>query len=146
MPRADSIAKRRAGFWWLCFMAAIATCATERAAPQSLPGIPLAAPAAMPAKAPEFTARSVLFDARGADASRARQQPLYVESIVVEGRDPDARRRPGKPLEQRFAEVLLAPPPASAMGTRHLVTTPCMSLQSTWNTIGESYVPLSGCP
>ncbi|MEO8754431.1 MAG: hypothetical protein ABI624_17310 [Casimicrobiaceae bacterium] len=124
-------------------MAAIVACGIERASAQAPPAIPVAP---LPAKAPEFTVRSVLFDTKGAEAARARQQPLYVESIVVEGRDPDGRRPPRKPLEQRFAEALLAPPPSSAMGMRPLDTTPCMSLQSTWNTIGNSYAPASGCP
>ncbi len=127
-------------------MALSATCAVAPVVAQTPPGIPVAPPVAAPAKAPEFTSRSVLFDTRSADAARARQQPLYVESIIVEGRDPDGRRPPRKPLEQRFAEALLAPPPASAMGIRGLDTTPCMSLQSTWNTIGNSYAPLAGCP
>jgi len=87
--------------------------------------------------------RSVVFDHGASDAARLLQRPSYVESIVVEGRDPDARKR--KPLEQRFAEALLAPP-ASSVGLRALDTTPCMSMPSTWNTIGSSYAPLTGCP
>lgn len=102
------------------------------------------APAA--ASPPASTARSVLFDAKAADAERARQTPLYVERIVVEGRDTDAPRRPARSLEQRFADALLAPPPGATAGLRGLDTTPCMSLQSTWNTIGSSFVPPSGCP
>jgi hypothetical protein len=130
----------------LCIVAAIVACGIERASAQAPPGIPVAPPAATSAKAPEFTVRSVLFDNKGAEAARARQQPLYVESIVVEGRDPDGPRLPRKPLEQRFAEALLAPPPSSAVGYRGLDTRPCMSLQSTWNNIGNSYAPASGCP
>ncbi|MEO8506961.1 MAG: hypothetical protein ABI593_04960 [Betaproteobacteria bacterium] len=95
---------------------------------------------------PASTARSVLFDAKAAEAQRARQTPLYVERIVVEGRDPDAPRRPARPLEQRFADALLAPPPAAAAGLRPLDTRPCLSLPSTWNTLGSSYAPLAGCP
>lgn len=102
------------------------------------------APAADPS--PASTARSVLFDAKAAEAERARQTPLYVERIVVEGRDPDAPRRPARPLEQRFADALLAPPPAASVGLRPLDTRPCMSLPSTWNNLGSSFVPPSGCP
>jgi len=91
-------------------------------------------------------ARSVVFDAKAADFARLREQPIYVESIVVEGRDPDGRRSKPKALEQRFAETLLAPRPSPTAGLRLLDTTPCMSLASTWNNIGHSYAPASGCP
>jgi hypothetical protein len=126
--------------------AALVLCAIESGWAQTMGGVPFAIPAATPTHATEIAARSVLFDAKSADAARARQQPMFVESIIVEGRDPDARRRAPRPLEQRFAEALLAPAASSAMGLRFLDTTPCMSLQSTWNTIGNSYAPLSGCP
>lgn len=89
---------------------------------------------------------SVVFDKDAADAARQRNDPTYVERIFVEGRDPDAPRVPRKPLEKRFADTLLAPPPAPMVGMRMLDTTPCMSLASTWNNIGSNFVPLSGCP
>lgn len=90
--------------------------------------------------------RSVVFDKSAADGNRLREQPVYVESIVVEGRDPDARRAKPKALEQRFADALLAPPPSPTAGLRFLDTTPCMSVISTWNNIGNSYAPVTGCP
>jgi hypothetical protein len=123
---------------------AVTVAAVIAAAAGAQPLLPRTAPAAGPP--PASTARSVLFDAKAADAERARQTPLYVERIVVEGRDPDAPRRAVRPLEQRFADALLAPPPGAAAGLRGLDTRPCMSLQSTWNNIGSSYVPPSGCP
>lgn len=95
---------------------------------------------------PPTAARSVVFDSGKADELRLRQQPAYVESIVVEGRDPDVRRGKRKSLEQNFAEALLAPPPAAAMGLRSLSPTPCYAIQSSLNTIGNSYAPLTGCP
>lgn len=119
---------------------AAAIVAAAGAQPLSLRTAPAAGPPS------PSTARSVLFDTKAAEAERARQTPLYVERIVVEGRDPDAPRRPARSLEQRFADALLAPPPAAAAGLRPLDTTPCMSLQSTWNTLGSSYAPLTGCP
>jgi hypothetical protein len=146
MARPTSIAFRRGEGWRARTVTAIVACAIEGVWAQTTPGIPLAWPTAKPAQAAEFTSRSVLFDAKRAEEARAREQPVFVESIVVEGRDPDARRRPPKPLEQRFAEALLAPAPSSTAGLRFLDTTPCMSLQSTWNTIGNSYAPLTGCP
>jgi len=102
--------------------------------------------AAGPATPPAGAARSVLFDAFAADEARLRQQPAYIESIVIEGHDPDLRRPPRKPLEQRFADALNAPKPAATAGMRMMDTTPCVSLPSTWNNIGSSFVPLSGCP
>jgi len=102
-----------------------------------------------PAPAPPAPARadqSAVFDRDAADSARQRQDPTYVERIFVEGHDPDAPRAPRKPLERRFADTLLAPPPAPMAGMRMLDTTPCMSLASTWNNIGSSFVPLSGCP
>jgi len=87
--------------------------------------------------------RSVVFDRKAAEA--ARETPTYVESIVVIGRDPDARTAKPRSLEQRFAEALIAPRPSLAAG-RMLDNTPCMSLPSTWNNIGDAHVPLSGCP
>lgn len=122
--------------------ALLAACLAAVASAQPVPS----APAAAPARAVDFSARSVLFDAQAADTERARQQPQYVESIVVEGRDPYGVKRPIKPLEQRFAEALLAPPPAKAIGMRGLDTTPCMSVPSSWNSLGNSYAPLAGCP
>jgi len=87
--------------------------------------------------------RSVVFDKKAAEA--ARELPTYVESIVVIGRDPDARPAKPRSLEQRFAQALVAPPPSLAAG-RVFDNTPCMSLPSTWNNIGDAHVPLSGCP
>jgi len=104
------------------------------------------APAAIALAQPAEPARSVVFDSKAADFARLRQQPIYVESIVVEGRDPDGRRTKPKALEQRFAEALLAPPPSPTAGLRFLDTPPCMSLPSTWNNIGNSYAPIHGCP
>ena len=77
---------------------------------------------------------------------RFRQQPAYVESITVEGRDPDGPRVKRKSLEQSFAETLLAPRVAAAMGMRQLNATPCYAIQSSLNTIGSSFAPLTGCP
>ena len=96
------------------------------------------------AKAESLTSRSIMFDTKAADVERARQQGIYVESITVQGRDPDAPRVPRKPFEQRFAEALLRPAPTA--GARMFDTTPCMSVQSSWNNIGESYAPMFGCP
>jgi hypothetical protein len=87
--------------------------------------------------------RSVVFDKKAAEA--ARETPTYVESIVVIGRDPDARPAKPRSLEQRFAEALIVPRPSLAAG-RMFDNTPCMSLPSTWNNIGDAHVPLSGCP
>jgi hypothetical protein len=95
---------------------------------------------------PPSPARSVVFDGSKAEELRLRQQPTYVESIVVEGRDPDVRRGRRKSLEQTFADALLAPPPAAAMGVRGLNPTPCYAIQSSINTIGSSFAPLTGCP
>jgi hypothetical protein len=124
---------------------AIATLAMAGSAWPQAPAPWQARPEAAPA-APERTARSVLFDPRGAAEARARQQPQYVESLVVEGRDPDLRRAQPKPLEQRFAEALLAPRPSLAGGGQLFGNMPCMSLPSTWNELGDAHVPLSGCP
>ena len=126
--------------------AAVATCALLVAA-HARPQVP--SPSALPpepVREPAQAARSVLFDARGASDARVRQSPHYVESIVVEGRDPDGRRPKARPLEQRFADALLAPPADGPAGMRRLDTTPCMSLQSTWNVLGSSFAPLTGCP
>jgi len=87
--------------------------------------------------------RSVVFDRKAAEA--AREQPTYVESIVVIGRDPDVRPARPRSLELRFADALVAPRPSLAAG-RMFDNTPCMSLPSTWNNIGDAHVPLSGCP
>ena len=107
---------------------------------------PLATPPPLRAQAPERAARSTLFDLGAADDARARQQPQYVESIVVEGRDPDARRAKPRSVEQRFADALLALPPSPLAGLRMLDTTPCMSVLSTRNDLGNSYAPITGCP
>jgi hypothetical protein len=95
---------------------------------------------------PPAAARSVVFDSGKADDLRLRQQPAYVESITVEGRDPDGPRTKRKSLEQSFAEALLAPPPSAAAAMRGLRSTPCYAIQSSLNTIGDSYAPLTGCP
>ncbi len=89
---------------------------------------------------------SSVFDKEAAAEARRRQTPLYIESILVIGVDLNARKVIPKTLEQRFAESLNAPPPDPAAGIRPLDTTPCMSLASTWNNIGSSFVPMSGCP
>jgi hypothetical protein len=99
-----------------------------------------------PMRDPALAGRSVLFDVKGAADARVRQSPHYVESILVEGRDPEGRRPRGRPLEQRFADALLAAPVDGRVGMRTLDTTPCMSLQSTWNAFGSSFAPLTGCP
>jgi len=96
-----------------------------------------------PVPAPGQPAASVVLDARAAADARSRDAPVYVESIVVEARNPDARRL--RPLEVRFAEALMArPSPLAAISP--FDDTPCMSLPSTWNNIGDAHVPLSGCP
>lgn len=100
-------------------------------------------PAAAPATG--AAARSAVFDAPAAARERARQEPDYVERIFVEGRDPDAPRRP-RAVEQRFADALLAPSPSATAGLRFLDTTPCMSVISSWNNLGNSYAPVTGCP
>ena len=125
---------------------AFAACCLVAPLPHAELPAPLATPPPLRAQAPDRAARSALFDAGAADAVRARQQPQYVESIVVEGRDPDAWRPPRRSVEQRFADALLAPPPSPMAGLRMLDTTPCMSVQSTRNDIGNSYAPLTGCP
>jgi hypothetical protein len=126
--------------------AAIALCALLIASPARAQALSSSTLTAEPVRDAALTGRSVLFDAKGAADARARQRPQYVESIVVEGRDSDGRRPKMKPLEQRFADVLLAPPPAAAAGLRMLDTTPCMSMPSTWNVLGSSFAPLTGCP
>ncbi len=109
--------------------------------------VPRALSTAALAKPPAPAApRSVVFDSSKADDLRFRQQPAYIESITVEGRDPDSPRGKRKSLEQNFAEALLAPPPAAALGLRSLSPTPCYAIQSSLNTIGNSYAPLTGCP
>lgn len=93
---------------------------------------------------PAEPVRSVVLDPRSAADARAKFGPVYVETITVEGRrDPDAPKR--KPLEVRFAEAL-APRPDPLAGMSVFGDTPCMSLPSTWNNIGDAHVPLSGCP
>ena len=93
---------------------------------------------------PSEPVRSVVLDARSASEARAKSTPVYVETIVVEGRrDPDALRR--KPLEARFAEAL-APRANPLAGLTPFSDAPCMSLPSTWNNLGDAHVPLSGCP
>jgi hypothetical protein len=96
-----------------------------------------------PASASNRSTTSILFDLRAAEDLRLRQQPIYVESITVFGH----RAEPPKiPLEQRFANALNAPAAAAAMEIRAMDTTPCLSMASTWNTIGSSFAPLTGCP
>jgi len=112
-------------------------CACGVAGAQALYQVPRAV------AAPAQPAASVVLDLRAAADARLRDVPVYVESIVVEGRDPDRRRL--RPLEVRFAEALAARPRPLA-GINPLNDTPCMSLQSTWNNIGDAHVPLSGCP
>ena len=114
--------------------------AVATASAQALYTIP---PAGAPPAA--TAARSLLLDPAAAERERARQQPAYVERIFVEGRDPDAPRRP-RAVEQRFADALLAPRPSSTAGLRFLDTTPCMSVISSWNNPGNSYAPITGCP
>ncbi|MFO1316862.1 MAG: hypothetical protein U1F58_14790 [Burkholderiales bacterium] len=121
-------------------------CLAVAPAPRAELPAPLAAPPPLRAAAPDRAARSALFDADAVAAARAREQPQYVERIVVEGRDPDARRPKPRSVEQRFADALLAPPPSPMAGLRFLDTTPCMSVQSTWNDLGNSYAPITGCP
>ncbi len=125
---------------------ALAVCCLLAAAPRAELPAPLTVPPTLPGQDKDRAARSALFDADAAAAARARAQPQYVESIVVEGRDPDARRPKPRSVEQRFADALLAPPPSPTAGLRMLDTTPCMSVQSTWNDLGNSYAPITGCP
>jgi len=80
---------------------------------------------------------------KAAEDLQLRQQPIYMESITVFGH----RSEPAKiPLEQRFANALNAPAAAGTMEIRPMDTTPCPSMASTWNTIGSSFAPLTGCP
>ena len=138
-PAGETPAARR-----VC--AAIALCALLMASPARAQALSSSTLPPEPVRDAAQAGRSVLFDAKGAAEARARQWPQYVESIVVEGRDPDGRRPRVKPLEQRFADALLAPPRAAAAGLRMLDTTPCMSMPSTWNVLGSSFAPLTGCP
>jgi len=95
--------------------------------------------------APAQPVSSPVLDARSAADARLRSEPVYVESIVVEGRNPDAPAR-RKALEVRFAEAL-APRPSPLAGINPLSDAPCTSLTSTWwNGLGDTHVPLSGCP
>lgn len=100
----------------------------------------------LPPTPPATSPHSSVFDSAAADTLRLRHQPTYVESIIVEGRDPDARRARRKSVELTFAEALLAPPPAAATGLRLLNDTPCHAIQSSRNSIGNSFAPLEGCP
>lgn len=94
---------------------------------------------------PSQPVSSPVLDARSAADARLRNEPVYVESIVVEGRNPDAPAR-RKALEVRFAEAL-APRPSPLAGINPLNDAPCTSLTSTWwNGVGDTHVPLSGCP
>jgi hypothetical protein len=126
--------------------AAVAVCALLASAPVRPQALSSATLPPEPVSDPALAGRSVLFDAKGASDARMRQSLQYVEFIVVEGRDPDGRRPKSRPLEQRFADALLAPPVDGPAGMRRLDTTPCMSLQSTWNVLGSSFAPLTGCP
>lgn len=119
---------------------ALALFAAASGIAQTLYPLPPSTPPAVAA-----SARSVLFDPAAAERERERQQPAYVERIYVEGRDPDAPRRP-RAVEQRFADALLAPRPSPTAGLRFLDTTPCMSVISSWNNLGNSYAPVTGCP
>ena len=101
-----------------------------------------ALPAGPTAPASQLT-HSILFDLKAAEDARLRQQPIYVESITVFGHRPEP---PKIPLEQRFANALNAPAAAGVMEIRAMDTTPCMSMASTWNNIGSSFAPLTGCP
>jgi hypothetical protein len=87
--------------------------------------------------------QSIIFDVKASDEARLRQQPIYVESITIIGR-PEAK--PQKSVEARFADALNGPATLGIMQFKSLDTTPCMSLASTWNNIGASFVPMSGCP
>jgi hypothetical protein len=87
--------------------------------------------------------RSILFDLKAADDTRLRQQPIYIESITIYGPNPET---PQKSVERRFADSLNAPV-SGAFSMRPVdSSTPCLSLPSTWNNIGSSFVPTSGCP
>jgi hypothetical protein len=112
-----------------------ATAGAQVVSPYALP--------AEPAASATKTTHSILFDLKAAEDMRLRDQPIYVESITVFGH----RSEPAKiPLEQRFANALNAPATAGAMEMRAMDTTPCMSMASTWNNIGSSFAPLTGCP
>jgi hypothetical protein len=138
-PRRSSPRGSRA----LVLAALVVTCPlAPPAVAQSLLAIPSSVPQADPARA----GRSIMFDPARAAEARARAQPQYVESITVEARDPDAPRVRRKAFEQRFADSLLGPPPASRVGMRRLDSTPCLSVPSTWNSLGTSFAPLGGCP
>lgn len=133
---------RAAALFGACALAAFLLTSGAQAQDTAMP-----VPRSLPPVPPKAAATSSpVFDKEAALILRQRQDPTYVERIYVEGRDPDAPRGPRKPVEQRFADTLLAPPSASAVGLRMLDTTPCMSLASTWNNIGSSFVPPSGCP
>jgi hypothetical protein len=108
--------------------------------------IPYSLPPEPSATAPSLALRGAPFDATAAQRARLQQQPTYIESIVIEGYDPDARRVPKKTPERRFGDALNAPAAAGMLGSRTVDSTPCMSLASTWNNIGSSFVPTSGCP
>ena len=98
---------------------------------------------AEPAARANRSTSSLLFDLKGAEDLRLQSQPIYVESITVFGHRSEP---PNLPLEQRFANALNAPAAAGAMELRAMDTTPCMSMASTWNNIGSSFAPLTGCP
>ena len=104
---------------------------------------PLRATPAGPNASASQSTRSILFDLKAAEDLQLRQQPIYMESITVFGH----RSEPAKmPLEQRFANALNAPAAAGAVGIRGMDTTPCLSMASTWNNIGSSFAPPTGCP
>jgi hypothetical protein len=105
--------------------------------------LPLRATPAEPTASASQSTRSLLFDLKAAEDLQLRQQPIYVESVTVFGH----RSEPAKiPLEQRFANALNAPAPAGTMEIRAMDTTPCLSMASTWNNIGSSFAPPTGCP
>jgi len=137
MARSDGVARARVLGAVLWMAGGAAWC---QALPRELSAAALSKPP------PPAASRSVVFDSSKADDLRFREQPAYVESITVEGRDPDGPRVKRKSLEQSFADALLAPPPAAAMGMRSLNPTPCYAIQSSLNTIGSSFAPLTGCP
>lgn len=134
----------RAAMWLVVAAGPVAGQPSALPAPRA--GTPPASRATAVPAASARASESPVFDQRQADEARQRNEPTYVESITVLGYDPDVRRVPRKTLERRFAETLLAPPSAPMAGMRMLDTTPCMSLASTWNNIGSSFVPVSGCP
>ena len=114
------------------------------AAAAAQPAVPYA-PDALPRLSPP---RSVVLDKTQAAAIEAAHAPRYTERIEVIGRDPDARRAPVKPLEQRFADALNAPQGNGRIGgvLGPLDARPCTSLASMRTDIGTAYNPYGFCP